>query len=115
MGARENGGRRCEKSTCKGQLTCYNDIRKAHEMKIKVRYFGYLTIMDEDGNFGCPHEELEFSYDEGGDGITEPGASWGVFCWECQNDDMSQNDVDRLIENHIAEMQDLIDWSDDNE
>lgn len=74
--------------------------------KIPVRSLGYLVVMDEDGEWHCPHENVEFEYDAGGDGWTEPGASWGVHCFDCEDDDMRQSDVDRLIDNHLSDLHD---------
>lgn len=75
-------------------------------MNIPVKYTGYLVVMSEDGEWVCPHDTLEYDYDAGGDGITEPGASWSIYCNDCQNEDMTQFDADWLIENHIEELRD---------
>jgi len=60
----------------------------------------YATIMDEDGEFHCPHTNVEVEYDAGGDGRTEPGASYSVYCPDCHNDDMPQHQVDQIVENY---------------
>lgn len=55
-------------------------------------------VMNEDGEFRCPHESVEVEYDRGGDGYTEPGPSWSVYCPDCQNEDMTDSEVDMYID-----------------
>lgn len=72
-------------------------------MKIPVfvdKYTDYAVVMNEDGEFRCPHENVEVEYDQGGDGYTEPGPSWSVYCYDCHNDDMHDFEADNLIEAH---------------
>lgn len=54
--------------------------------------------MNEDGEFRCPHDNVEVEYDVGGDGITEPGPSWSVYCYDCHNEDMTDSQIDDYIE-----------------
>lgn len=54
--------------------------------------------MNEDGEFRCPHDSVEVEYDRGGDGRTEPGPSWSVYCNDCHNDDMTDSEVDAFID-----------------
>lgn len=49
----------------------------------------------------CLHTNAIVSYDAGGDGYTEPGSSWGVYCLDCHNESMSQAEADELIDSHI--------------
>lgn len=65
---------------------------------VKVDRWAYPVYLNEDGEFRCPHEDTEVEYDAGGDGITEPGASWSVYCNDCHNDDMQQHEVDSIVE-----------------
>lgn len=67
-------------------------------MRIKVKQAGFLTVMNEDGEFRCPHNNYKVEYDRGGDGRTEPGPSWSVYCYDCHNEDITQTEVDGLIE-----------------
>lgn len=55
-------------------------------------------VMNEDGEFRCPHDNVEVEYDVGGDGITEPGPSWSVYCYDCHNEDMTDSQIDDYIE-----------------
>jgi hypothetical protein len=78
-------------------------------MKITVtedKYTKYPVYLNEDGEFRCPHENAEVEYDSGGDGITEPGPSWSVYCTDCHNDDLTDYEADNLIEAHISNQED---------
>ena len=61
-----------------------------------------IYVMNEDGEFRCPHENVEVEYDRGGDGITEPGPSWGVYCFDCHNEEMEDYEIDNILESHWA-------------
>lgn len=61
-------------------------------------------VLDEDGDFRCPHDDVEITYEQGGDGITEPLGGWYVYCNDCDNEDMT----DSQIENYLSQ-------GDDNE
>lgn len=68
-------------------------------MTINVKQYGSPTyVMNEDGEFRCEHPDVEVEYDIGGDGITEPGPSWSVFCPDCHNDDLTDDEADTFIE-----------------
>lgn len=69
--------------------------------RIPVVDRSYTTVMDENGEFHCPHEYVEIEYDAGGDGRTEPGSCYSVYCPDCGNDDLTDKQVRQLIENHI--------------
>lgn len=82
---------------------------------VKVDRYSYPVLMDEDGNFRCPHEDVDIEYDRGGDGWTEPGPSWSVYCNDCHNDDMSQDEVDSIVENHQEAQNEYDDYDSDLE
>lgn len=67
-------------------------------MKILVKGDSVAYVMNEDGEFRCPHDSAEVEYDRGGDGITEPGPSWSVYCYDCHNEDMTDSEADILID-----------------
>lgn len=72
-------------------------------MKIPVfidKYTDYAVVMNEDGEFRCPHENVEVEYEQGGDGYTEPAGGWSVYCYDCHNDDMHDFEADNLVEAH---------------
>jgi len=73
---------------------------------ITVQALGYMVVRDEDGEFHCPHSDVTFEYDNGGDGITEPGPSWIVYCDNCKNDDMSQAQSSELLEAYLESLSD---------
>lgn len=75
-------------------------------MRIEVKQADFMAVMNEDGEFRCPHENVEFEYDSGGDGITEPGPSWSVHCNDCDDEDLTQTDINQLIEAHIENLND---------
>lgn len=58
-----------------------------------------LLEMNEDGDFVCPHYDVEVEYDVGGDGITEPRGSWCVYCSDCENEDMTDSQIEAYIDN----------------
>ncbi len=73
-------------------------------MKIVVAQdpYTYAVYLDEDGEFHCPHDNIDVEYDRGGDGRTEPGPSWSVYCNDCHNDDMADSQVDGLVDAYIS-------------
>lgn len=83
----------------KSPLALWPSLGKSIPIKIE----GYATVMNKDGEFHCPHEEVEIEYEPGGDGRTEPGESWSVYCPDCWNDDMPQWQVDQLVEEYNEE------------
>ena len=70
---------------------------------ITVRHEGYYTVMDEDGDFHCPHDNVE---------IEPPCCSGGayiacgcqgmynVYCPDCHNDDLTDNDIEAILDNY---------------
>jgi len=72
-------------------------------MKIAVtqdRYTNYPVYLNEDGEFRCPHDNADVEYEQGGDGYTEPAGGWTVYCNDCHNDDLRDDEAEALIENH---------------
>lgn len=67
-------------------------------MRVPVKFQSITYVMDEDGEFRCPHDNVEVEYDVGGDGYTEPGPSWSVYCSDCHNDDLTDSEADTYIE-----------------
>lgn len=74
---------------------------------------GHQKQRNEDGELVCTHEDAEVEYDRGGDGITEPGASYSVYCYGCNNEDMSQSQVDALVEAYCDNLADVAGGYDD--
>lgn len=69
---------------------------------ITVRHLGYMTVMDEDGRFHCPHHNATVVY-EHGDGITEPPGGWVVSCPDCHDEDLTENDIERILNEDTEE------------
>lgn len=67
-------------------------------ISIPVKGESITYVMDEDGEFRCPHDSVEVEYDRGGDGYTEPGPSWSVYCYDCHNDDLTDSEAESYIE-----------------
>ena len=65
---------------------------------VNIKQEDVTYVMDEDGLFRCTHENVEVEYDRGGDGITEPGPSWSVYCSDCHNEDMTDSEVEAYID-----------------
>ena len=80
---------------------------------IPVKGNSVTYIMNEDGEFMCPHESVEIEYDRGGDGITEPGPSWSVYCSDCHNDDMTDSEMQNILEAHWDNLNDREDERDE--
>lgn len=70
-------------------------------IEVKEDRYAYAVYLNEDGLFKCPHEDIEIEYDRGGDGYTEPGPSWSVYCNDCFNDDMEQHEVNSILEGYF--------------
>src|SRR3990167_10231848 len=75
-------------------------ITKYIEVKDMAQYGTPEYVMNEDGEFCCEHPNVEIEHDIGGDGYTEPGESWGVFCPDCHNEDITDHEVDLILENY---------------
>lgn len=71
-------------------------------IKIKEIEVSSYTLIEGDTGFKCDHELAEVEYDQGGDGITEPGPSYGVYCSDCHNEQMEQYEVDAIVEAYIG-------------
>lgn len=60
----------------------------------------YEVVMNEDGEFHCPHYNTEIEYEQGGDGYTEPAGGWVVYCNDCDNDDLQDHEVESILEGY---------------
>lgn len=70
------------------------------KIEVKTDKWAYPVYLNEDGEFRCPHDDPTIEHDIGGDGRTEPGPSWSVYCYVCHNDDMRDSEVDSILENY---------------
>ncbi len=77
------------------------------KINIKEVEVSSYSLIEGDTRFKCDHEFAEVEYDRGGDGITEPGPSYGVYCYDCHNEDMEQYEVDNIVEAYHSNMEDL--------
>jgi hypothetical protein len=76
-------------------------------MKVKVRYIevSSYSLIEGDTRFKCDHEYAEVEYDQGGDGITEPGPSHSVYCSDCHNKDLEQYEVDDIVDAYLGNLE----------
>lgn len=76
-------------------------------IEVKVDRYAYPVYLNEDGEFRCPHEnvEIEAPCCSGRDkyGNVDCGCygSYSVYCPDCHNDDMEQHEVDSIVENYL--------------
>ena len=82
-------------------------------MNITVKEIETSTLeMNEDWEFKCTHEFAEIEppccsgYDS--EGLPSCGChgQYSVYCYDCNNDDMTDNDVERIIDGSISEPED---------
>ncbi len=76
------------------------------KIQIKEIEVSSYSLIEGDTKFKCDHELAEVEYDQGGDGITEPGPSYGVYCSDCHNDDMEQYEIDAIVDAYISSRED---------
>ena len=68
-------------------------------------------LMDEDGLFRCTHENAEVEppccSGRDSEGLPSCGChgQYSVYCYDCNNDDMTDNDAENIIEGHIGNME----------
>lgn len=76
-------------------------------MKIKVKEIevSSYSLIEGDTRFKCDHELAEVEYDVGGDGRTEPGPSYGVYCSDCHNEQLEQYEVDAIVDAYIGSLE----------
>ena len=76
-------------------------------IEVKVDRYAYPVYLNEDGEFRCPHEnvEIEAPCCSGRDkyGNVDCGCygSYSVYCPDCHNDDMERHEVDSIVESHL--------------
>lgn len=75
-------------------------------IRIKEIEVSSFTLIEGDTRFKCDHELAEVEYDVGGDGITEPGPSYSVYCGDCRNEQLEQYEVDAIVEAYVDNMVD---------
>jgi len=73
-------------------------------MKIAVKEITSISVMNEDGEFFCPHLDVEIEEPccsgRDSDGLISCGCQgmFSVYCPDCGNKDMTQNQVDEILE-----------------
>lgn len=76
-------------------------------MQIQVKSQGYETVMNEDGEFVCPHYDVDVEppccSTRGSSGYIECGCGgdYNIYCNDCKNEDMTDSDYDRVFEDYI--------------
>lgn len=71
-------------------------------MKITVTNLDYTTILNEDNEFRCPHENVEVEspccsgYDCGCEG------KYNVYCEDCRNEDLRDNEAELITESEVC-------------
>lgn len=85
--------------------------------KIVVRHEGYPVRLIDD-EWRCTHENVEVQApccsSRGSSGYIECGCQgqYNVYCEDCQNDDMRDDDVERIITNYLRnEMRDYDEYN----
>lgn len=74
--------------------------------KIKIIELGFTTVLNEDGEFRCPHEDIEYydpccsGYDSEGMPDCDCGGSPSVYCNDCNNIDLTDDEAIRLISSY---------------
>lgn len=76
-------------------------------IKVKTDPYSYAVYLNEDGEFRCPHENVEIEppccsgYDS--EGLPSCGCygSYSVYCPDCHNDDINQTEVDNIVEAYL--------------
>ena len=77
------------------------------QIEVKEDKYSFPVYLNEDGEFKCPHEnvEIEAPCCSGRDkyGNVDCGCygSYSVYCPDCHNEDMDQHEVDNLVEAHL--------------
>jgi len=76
--------------------------------QIQVQYKGYPLYLTEDGEWRCFHALDPVNVEIEPPCCTSPGSSgyiecgcggrYGVYCPDCDNDDMSDSDIENIIE-----------------
>lgn len=76
-------------------------------MTIQVQYQKGTYVLNEDGEFRCPHYNAEVtppccngSPDEAGRDTCACHGLHSVYCPDCKNEDMSESDVERILDNY---------------
>lgn len=82
-------------------------------MKVLVKQEGFAAVMDEDGEFRCPHDDVDVEYDPGGPGYLDPPGGYSVHCNDCDDEDLHQNDVDNIIDSYESNMEDSMEREED--
>lgn len=75
-------------------------------MKITVKEQGYATVMNEDGEFKCPHENIVIEKpccsSTGSSGYIECGCRGlsTVYCEDCDSEDLTDWESSEIMENY---------------
>lgn len=70
-------------------------------MKIVVKQYGFATEMNEDGEFRCPHYNVEVEPPCCfGGAIIECGCRgmYSVYCPDCDNEDLTDLEIEVILE-----------------
>lgn len=74
---------------------------------IKVKHLGYKTAMNEDGEFRCPHENVEIKKPccsvRGSSGYIECGCGgqYSVYCHDCKNEDLQEWEAQDILNDYL--------------
>lgn len=79
------------------------------QIEVKTDRWAYPVYLNEDGEFRCPHEDVDIEppccSGRDSEGLPSCGCygSYSVYCNDCHNDDMTQEDCDRIVESHVSD------------
>lgn len=77
------------------------------QIEVKEDKYSFTSYLNEDGEFKCPHENIEIEAPccSGRDsyGNIDCGCygSYSVYCPDCHNEDLDQHEVDNIVEAHL--------------
>lgn len=85
------------------------------QIEVKTDKYSYPVYLNEDGEFRCPHENVEIEAPccsgRDSEGLISCGCygSYSVYCPDCHNDDLEQHEVDSIVENYLDQEPDYED------
>lgn len=75
-------------------------------IEVKVDRYAYPVYLNEDGEFRCPHLDVEIEAPCCSGRDCGCYGSYSVYCPDCHNDDMLQQECDDIVDNYLSDLED---------
>ncbi len=70
-------------------------------MQIFVKEQGHLAVLNKDGEFKCPHEDVSIEKPCCNGNNCDCGGSYSVYCNDCGNEDITEEQIEEFLADYF--------------